>query len=191
MSVAAPLDRFEDVLAATRGGDERAFATLWRWLHPPLLRWLTVVARQDVEDIAADVWLSVTRALDSFEGDGEDFRRWVFTIARRRTIDRARRRARQLQAGSLDGVDPVDRTASSTALVDASESLAAALGLLQQLTPDQREVVALRVIVGMTVAETATVVGKSDVAVRVLCHRGLQALARLLEGQDLVTEVSA
>jgi RNA polymerase sigma-70 factor (ECF subfamily) len=52
--------------------------------------------------------------------------------------------------------------------------------MLRQLRPDQAEVVALRVIAGLTVTETAAVVNKSDGAVRVLCHRGLRALARQL-----------
>lgn len=181
---------FEDTLAAARRGDEREFAALWRWLHPPLLRWLTVVAGHDEEDIASEVWLSIARGLDRFVGDDQAFRRWVFTIARRRAIDRGRREARQPKAAPLDGIEPVDVHASSSSLVDRTADLAVALALLQQLSPDQREVVALRVIVGMTVAETAAIVGKSVAAVRVLCHRGLRNLARRV-GIDELAEASA
>ena len=184
-------DAFDDVLAAAREGDERAFAALWRWLHPSLLRWLTVVARFDVEDIASDVWLSVARGLDTFEGDDVGFRGWVFTIARRRVIDRTRHHARRPTVVPLEGVDPVDAAATSSARVDHMDSISAALELLAQLTPDQREVVALRVVAGMSVEETAAVVGKAESAVRVLCHRGLRVLARRLDADALSSEVSA
>jgi RNA polymerase sigma-70 factor (ECF subfamily) len=68
--------------------------------------------------------------------------------------------------------------------VDEANALAAAVALLRQLTPDQREVVALRVIVGMTVRETAMVVDKSEGAVRVLCHRGLRTMAERIEAEQ-------
>jgi RNA polymerase sigma-70 factor, ECF subfamily len=174
---------FEDVLASARAGDESAFAMLWRWLHPPLLRWLTVVAPGNVEDVASEVWLTVTRGLASFEGGDSDFRGWVFTIARRRVVDWSRHRDRQPPGTVLDEIDIADPAAMSSALVDAATALEAALALLQRLTPDQREVVALRVIVGMTVRETAMVVNKSEGAVRVLCHRGLRTLAQRLDAK--------
>jgi RNA polymerase sigma-70 factor (ECF subfamily) len=173
---------FEDVLKRARTGDESAFAVLWRWLHPPLLRWLGVVAPDGGDDVASEVWLSVVRGLDSFEGGEREFRGWVFTIARRRAVDWARHRRRQPVTAILNGVDmaaPVD--ASETLLADAA--IEAAVSLLRELSPDQAEVVALRVIAGLTVTETASVVNKSDGAVRVLCHRGLRALARRLHAE--------
>ncbi len=86
---------FDCTLCSAQGGDEVAFAALWRSLHPPLLRWLSVVAPGGAEDVESEVWVTVTRGLASFEGDERDFRAWVFTTARRRAIDWARRRKRE------------------------------------------------------------------------------------------------
>jgi RNA polymerase sigma-70 factor (ECF subfamily) len=183
------LSTFPALLAAARRGDETAFGALWRWLHPPLLRWLAVVAGEDADDIASEVWLAVARNLDGFEGDDQGFTGWVFTIARHRVIDGARRRARRPASGPLEGVDPVDPT--TAAALAAAEDLEATLALLRRLTADQREVVALRVIVGMSVAETAAVVGKSEAAVRVLCHRGLRSLADQIGTDQVASEESA
>ena len=168
---------FDDVLAAARAGDDAAFADLWRWLHPSLARWLSVVASGDVEDIESEVWMSIARNLPSFRGDDDDFRGWVFTIARRRAIDWGRRRQRRPTHLDLDGVDLVDVSGGGSVATDT----AAALAMMRRLTPEQREVLALRVIVGMSVAETAAVVHRSEGAVRVLCHRGLRTLERQLE----------
>jgi len=129
------------------------------------------------------------RGSDGFEGGDQQFTAWVFTIARRRVIDGARRRARRPRSGPFDGIDPADPT--TAAALSAAEELETTLDLLRRLTPDQREVVALRVIAGMSVAETADVVGKSEAAVRVLCHRGLRTLADHVDADRLSSEESA
>jgi RNA polymerase sigma-70 factor (ECF subfamily) len=164
---------FDDVLFAARAGDDRSFAEIWRWLHPPLVRWLRVVVAGDVEDIESEVWLSITRNLASFSGDERDFRGWAFTIARRRAIDWGRHRQRQPRVTALDGVDVAGHAAVSSPESDT----AAALAMLAELTPEQREVLALRIIVGLSVRQTAAVVQRTEGAVRILCHRGLRALA--------------
>jgi RNA polymerase sigma-70 factor, ECF subfamily len=169
-------DAFRDVLARACDGDEQAFLVLWRWLHPALVRWLGVVAPGGGGDVESDVWFAVVRDLDSFDGDELAFRGWVFTIARRRAIDWGRRR-RRLQTASLDGVELATRTDASERFWEQTE-LQAAVALLRTLKHEQAEVVALRIVVGLTVAETAAVVNKSAGAVRVLCHRGLRSLAR-------------
>ena len=177
---------FGDVLAAARSGDERAFAEIWRWLHPPLRRWLSVVVAGDVDDIESEVWLSVARSLASFDGDERDFRGWVFTIARRRAIDWGRHRQRQPRTTHLDGVEVPDHTPATSLATD----MATALAMLRTLTPEQREALALRVIVGMSARETAAVVNRTEGAVRVLCHRGLRTLARELDADRLADGIA-
>jgi len=89
---------FAGVLSAAASGDELAFARLWRDVHPALLRYLRVLTKDETvaEDVAAEVWVDVTRRLGSFTGDESAFRGWLFTLARRRAIDawRAAQRAR-------------------------------------------------------------------------------------------------
>ena len=77
--------------------------------------------------------------LDSFEGGEREFRGWLFTIARRRVLDSARRRCRQPATTVLDGIDvPVPGHANEALWADAD--VEAALALLRQLRPDQAEV---------------------------------------------------
>jgi len=182
-------DSFDDVLTAAQDGDEQAFGRLWRWAQPALLRWLSVVAPSGGEDVASEVWVSVIRGLDTFRGGDREFRAWFFTIARRRAVDGARHRQRRPRTVGLDGVDVPQPIELSEALAGEA-AVATAIGLLRSLRPDQAEVVALRIIAGLTVPETAAVVGRSDAAVRLLCHRGLRTLAKHL-GRDLVAEGSA
>ena len=79
---------------AARGGDEAGFATLWRDLHPRLLRYLRVRGDEAPEDLAAETWMHVVRGLPTFEGGVSEFRAWFFTIARHRAIDQGRARSR-------------------------------------------------------------------------------------------------
>jgi|SRR5512133_1723308 RNA polymerase sigma-70 factor (ECF subfamily) len=68
---------FPELLAAAQGGDEQAFAVLWRDLQPAVLRYFQVAARETAEDLAADTWVSVIRSLERFRGDERAFRAWV------------------------------------------------------------------------------------------------------------------
>ena len=86
---------FGDVLAAAQDGAQWAVAVLWQELHPRLLRFLRGLDPVAAEDVEADTWLAAARHLAGFHGDGQQFRAWMFTIARNRLNDwrRARRGA--------------------------------------------------------------------------------------------------
>jgi RNA polymerase sigma-70 factor (ECF subfamily) len=177
---------FPGLLAAAQGGDEQAFAVLWRELQPAVLRYLRVAAPAAAEDLAADTWISVIRGLGRFRGDEQNFRTWVFTAARHRAID-WRRQAVRRPVASLPAESLAERSAPddpAEAVLEA-QSTRAALALLAELPADQAEVVALRVLGGLGVAEVARITGKRPGAVRVLAHRGLRRLAKRLEAAGL------
>jgi len=128
------------------------------------------------DDVASQVWVDVARSLHRFDGDAGDLRRWLFTIARRRMIDAFRSRARHPE----DAVG-TPRTTTVADAADASiDRVAWAEDVLRRLPPAQAEVVMLRVVVGLDVAEVARVVDRSPGAVRVLCHRGLTCVLEIL-----------
>lgn len=174
---------FGAILDAAKRGDQQAFAVLWRDLQPSMLRYLRVIVPEAYEDLASETWLEVARGLDRFDGGEAGFRSWVFTVARHRVVDLRRREARQ----PVVPVDP-DAFPEQPVSADAAEaaletiSTRAALDLIARLPPDQAEVVALRIVGGLDVGQTAAIVGKRSGTVRVLSHRGLRRLAELLEG---------
>jgi RNA polymerase sigma-70 factor (ECF subfamily) len=182
---------FPAVLAAAQGGDEQAFAVLWRDLQPAVLRYLRVTAPAAVEDLAADTWVSVIRGLSRFRGDEQNFRTWVFTVARHRAVDWRRQAARR-PVEPLPLALAVEQAAPDDPAVQVLEaqSTRAALALVAELPADQAEVVALRVLGGLEVAEVARIVGKRPGAVRLLAHRGLRRLAKRLEAAGLARGVT-
>jgi RNA polymerase sigma-70 factor, ECF subfamily len=182
---------FPELLAAAQGGDEQAFAVLWRDLQPAVLRYFQVVAAQAAEDLAADTWMAVIGGLGRFRGDERAFRAWVFTVARHRAIDWRRQAARR-PTDSVPAERLSERPAPDDPAVEVVEgqSTRAALALVAELPPDQAEVVALRVLGGLEVAEVARIVGKRPGTVRVLAHRGLRRLAQRVEAAGLLGGVT-
>jgi len=183
--------RFPELLAAAQGGDEQAFAVLWRDLQPAVLRYFQVAANEVAEDLAADTWVSVIRRLGRFRGAEPAFRAWVFTVARHRVIDWHRQAARR-RMSSVPAEQLAERRAPDDPAVEVLEgqSTRAALALLAELPADQAEVVALRLFGVLEVAEVAGIVGKRPGTVRVLAHRGLRRLAKQLEAAGLAGGVT-
>ncbi len=184
-SQAMPDVPFEHTLAAAHSGDEQAFATLWRSLNPALLRYLRVIAPKIADDVASETWLQVVRGLRSFSGNEAGFKSWLFTIARSKATDAARREARRPLEISDDAELPPRAAADDTA--DAAIEridTEAALALIAKLPPDQAEIVMLRVVAGLEVADVARVVRKSPGAVRVTSHRALRRLRELLRSSE-------
>ena len=177
----------DDLLDRARSGDESAFAGVYRDLQPRLLRYLQVQAPDLAEDVAADTWLDVARAIGGFDGDSTAFRSWLFAIARNRLVDAIRRSSRrplrlvddaaelEALAGAAGGPD--DHVG---ARAEAYEATQRAIALVRTLPPDQAEVVMLRVLAGLEPTEVALLVGKPVGSVRVLAHRGLRRLARTI-----------
>lgn len=147
---------------------------VYRRLAPAVLGYLRGQRVPDPEDLLGEVFLQVTRSLDRFRGDeDEDLRRWVFTIARHRVVDDVRRRARRpstVEARTLDVPAPRDPPGFDPDLLDA----------LGHLNHDQREVIALRFIADLSLADVAKITRRSVGAVKSMQLRGLDELARIL-----------
>jgi RNA polymerase sigma-70 factor (ECF subfamily) len=165
------------VLAHALEGDEDALRVVFRAYHPGLLRYLRGRLPTLAEDLAAQSWLDAVRNRARFVGDAEDFRRWLYTIARRRVQDELRRRGRRPE----DIVASVPETGAGDAAMGRRDSVEQALELVRRLPPDQADAVLLRVVAGMDVAEVAEVMERSEGSVRVLVHRGLRRLRELVE----------
>ena len=172
-------------LQRARRGDRDALGEVWRAVNPSVLRFLRGRGCASPDDVAAQVWIEVARGLDRFDGGGGDFRRWLFTIARRRAVDELRRQGRR-----AEDAWPEPPVVACDGPAGAVEGLDWALATVRRLPPEQAEVVLLRVVVGLDVGEVAQLVGKSAGAVRVLAHRGLKRLGELLgaEAQIAVTQ---
>jgi RNA polymerase sigma-70 factor (ECF subfamily) len=172
---------FGEMMAAAAQRDEAALTDLYRTYNGGLVQFLWARYGDEAEDLAAETWIGVAQALPGFKGDERDFRRLLYTVARRRGIDHARKRTRRR-------TDPADVHEMALpaggdvaeAVVDADASRRAVRQVAASLPPDQAEVLLLRVVAGLDVAEVAQIVGRRPAAVSVLQTRALRRLAERL-----------
>jgi RNA polymerase sigma factor (sigma-70 family) len=179
------LDDFDRVLAQARRGSPEAFQSLYGDLVRPVAAYLRNKGVADVEDATSEVFLAVFTGLDGFSGGRPEFRSWVFTITHRRAVDHWRRLSRTPAMTDFAPEDD-DRTAAA-AEDEALDSLGTARvrELLDTLTPDQRDVLLLRIVADLTLEQTAEVLDKPTGAVKSLQHRGLAALRRVIEAEGV------
>jgi len=168
---------FGVTLANARTGDEAAFACIFRDVQPALLRYLRVITAEP-EDVAGETWIQVVTGLRRFRGEEQDFRAWLFTIARNRAADAGRSRHRRA-AVPLDMTEAAQQPTTADAADQALEAVStqAAMELIKSLPREQAEIIVLRVVAGLDAGDVAKIVGKTPGAVRVAAHRGLRRLA--------------
>ena len=180
-------DDFQQLLEQARAGEGTALGFLFRDLHPRILRYLQTLEPSEAEDLASDTWLDVSAGLGRFGGDERALRAWAFTIARRRLVDLRRRRMRRptvaTEAERLEEIGPTGDVEDEAMTELATGS---ALKRIARLSPEQAEVVLLRVLGGLSVEDVARLIDKRPVTVRVIQHRALRRLARQLS-QERVT----
>jgi RNA polymerase sigma-70 factor (ECF subfamily) len=169
----------DDALDAARSGHARGFEDLFRALGTPVVAYLRARSVSDPDDLANEVFVRAFGRLASFEGDSERFRSWLFTIAHHIAIDDRRRRARRVDEVAFEGAEAEPHGDVETEVLErlAGERVRT---LLERLSPDQRDVLLLRVVGDLSVEQTAAVVEKSYEAVKALQRRGLASLRRQL-----------
>ncbi len=151
-------------------------AELYERLSASVLGYLRSTGATDPEGCLGDTFLQVAHDLGAFPdaGDPDAERRWVFTIARNRMLDAARRERRRPRV-SGDAVP--DRSTEAEDVGGPDPELVAALA---RLTDDQREVLALRFVADLPLEAVAHMTGRSTGAVKALQHRALEELRRAL-----------
>lgn len=171
-----------ELVERAQQGDGGAFGDLYERFHPEIYRYLLRHLdgrRETAEDLTEEVFLKVFERLARYQFRGLPFSAWLYRIARNHLIDHLRARPKQA-VGSIElGPEiPVRRAEAALNRSLDRQELTYALG---RLTSDQRQVVMLRFLDGLSTQETALAIGKSEDAVKKLQARGLVQLRRILE----------
>jgi RNA polymerase sigma-70 factor, ECF subfamily len=190
--ISAPRDPDVDdqqrVVAAARQGDDAAWESLYLSLYPRLRAFFA--RRLGIEHADDAVSETITRAvasIDRFQWGEAGFDGWVFGIARHvsadhhRAVDRGRRYrhiGRLFSGGKTDGTAPVDQD------VVIGDDQALIRRLFTRLSPDEREVLELRVIAGLSSEQVGEALGRQPGAIRTAQSRALAYLRQLMEEHD-------
>ena len=126
------------------------------------------------------------RSIDRFVGNQANFASFLYQIARFQVIDERRARNRRVEIEDDLSIDLVDPGAGPSEVVERSDAAGRTHEALQALTPEQREVIVLRVFFGLTGPETAEALDKPVGAIRSLQNRAEARLRSLLESGAVV-----
>ena len=172
------MQSFEDVLLAARAGAEWAWERIYAELAPGVRGYLRANGASDPDDLVSETFLQVVRGLAGFEGDERAFRGFVYTIAHRRLLDEHRRRFRRPSAPTAPDELALLAPPGGDVEDDAHASLDAerVRAAIDDLPPDQRAVLLLRILGDLTIEQVAEAVGKKPGAVKALQRRALRRI---------------
>ena len=174
-----------------QGGDRAAFAELYEQLAPKIYAHFYHRVNgnpQLAEDLTEDVFVKVLAKLDRYQDRGLPFAAWVYRIAQNHLIDYYRKASSRGTVPIDERIGLIDRGAEQS--LDRGLTREWLVAALQRLTEDQRRVIVLRFLQGMSTLETALAVDKTEDAVKKLQARGLLALRRVL-GDEALADLAA
>ena len=165
-----------------RGGDTEAFGLLYDHYQSSVFRFLFYRTRssQLAEDLTSETFFRALRSMSNFRWQGKDFGAWLMTIARNLATDHFKAGRTRLELTTEDMGVHDDATEGPESAVLAGLTNEILLCALKALPAEQRDCLIMRFLQGMSIAETAAVLGRSDGAVKQLQLRGVRNLAKLM-----------
>jgi len=174
--------RMMDLVERAQAGEAEAFGCLYDQYSDTVYRYIyyRVGGKATAEDLTSETFLRALRRIGTFTWQGRDFGAWLVTIARNLVADhfKSSRFRLEVTTGEMLDANEVERSPEDSVLESLSN--AALLDAVRRLNPQQQECVTLRFLQGLSVAETARVMGKNEGAIKTLQYRAVRTLARLL-----------
>lgn len=164
-------------------GDAEAFGVLYSTHLDAIYRYIffRIGEQQEAEDLTETVFLKAWEALPGYKDLGNPFSSWLYRIAHNVIID-FHRRSKPLVENAEDYLpgDGQDESPSTLGIIIESENLSELARAISQLNVEQQQVISLRFIQGLSHSEIATVIGKNEGTCRMIQHRALVTLNKLL-----------
>lgn len=178
----AEASRLIALVELARGGDSEAFGQLFDHYHTSVYRFIyyRVSSVALAQDLASETFFRALRSMSSFRWQGKDFGAWLMTIARNLTADHYKSGRTRLEYTTEDMGAHDSSTEGPENAVLASLSNETLLKALSDLPTEQQECLIMRFLQGLSIAETAEILSRSDGAVKQLQLRGVRNLAKLL-----------
>ncbi|MFI1517903.1 ECF subfamily RNA polymerase sigma factor, BldN family [Kitasatospora cineracea] len=171
-----------ELVERAQNGESEAFGRLYDHYADTVYRYIyyRVGSRATAEDLTSETFLRALRRIGTFTWQGRDFGAWLVTIARNLVADHFKSSRFRLEVTTGEMLDSNECERSPEESVLESLSNAALLDAVRRLNPQQQECVTLRFLQGLSVAETARIMGKNEGAIKTLQYRAVRTLARLL-----------
>jgi len=176
-----PSDIDDGTIERARAGDQQALAAVYDWYLPRVYRY--VLSRlgnvAEAEDLTEDIFLRMLGAIADYKRTGVPFSAWLFRIARNHLVSYYRKNGNRKDHGALQET-MADSRQDPASIVETQLMLGEVAVAVQRLPDAQRDVIALRFAVGLSIAETAQVLGKRQGNVKALQHKAVTRLQKIL-----------
>ena len=170
------------LVARAQEGDAEAFGELYDHYVTMVHRYVyhRVGDRATAEDVTSETFVRALRRIDSLSFQGRDVGAWLVTIARNIVLDHVKSSRYRLEVATADMRDADRATDGPEDAVVQHLANRELLACVQRLGSEQQECIVLRFIHGLSVSETAAIMGKKDGAIKALQHRAVRRLAGLV-----------
>lgn len=168
------------VFEAAQQGDNHSFGKLYDYHFDAIFRFVYYRTnhQQTAEDLTEEVFLKAFRSLPSLKGGTETLRGWLYSIARNTIIDHYRKAKETINLDALEELPSYEDSVVDR--LEASDDTVALLETLKKLSSEQQTILKLRFFENLSIAEIAATLNKSEGNIRIIQHRGLQQLKKLL-----------
>ncbi len=165
-------------------GDADAFGALYLQHLDAIYRYVRfrIGNAHDAEDLTEQIFLKAWEALPRYRQRGLPFASWLYRIAHNKVIDYQRRSSNEVLTDMSVTADMTSPESGVLEQIIQAGEIEALSSAIRQLPPEQQQVIVLRFIEGLDHTQVARIIDKSEGACRVIQHRALAALNRLLTG---------
>lgn len=182
-------ERLAALVPLAADGDRRALQDIMRIIHPPVLRYCRARIgggrHPTAEDVSQEICLAVATSIGSYVDKGRPFMAFVYGIAFNKVTDAHRAMGRDQSTPTEEIPEAASQDGSPEDFALAEDGSNRVRALLDTLSEKARNIIILRVFVGLSAEETAEIVGSTPGAVRVAQHRAVAQLRKGLGGGQL------
>ena len=172
-------------------GEESAIEELYRSHFDVIFRYVFFRLRSQAsaEDVTSQVFLGMVHGLESYRDEGKPFVAWLYGIAQKQIAFFLRSQSRAPEQVDIDVLSEVAaQTAGPHATAEQRELRGTVAQALTKVPDAQREVLVLRYVMALSIADTAVLMGRTEGAIKQLQVRGLSALKEILAKEGLRSE---
>lgn len=165
-----------------KGGKTEAFGRLYDYYLPKIYRFilLKVGHREEAEDLSHQVFLKAWQNISGYSEKGFPFSSWLYRIARNSIIDSYRRSKPSVNIDEAIGMEELV-SRPDVGKIDDKKTISEIMKFLQDLKGDEKDVVIMRFIEELSIKEIAESIRKSEGAVKVIQHRAIKKLKKMLK----------
>ncbi len=175
------LDGEVQIVKSAVGGDSSAFGALYDHYQPMIYRFVLVKVsrREEAEDLTHQVFLKAWQNIGGYKDIGFPFSSWLYKIARNHVVDHYRARKNLISLENA-GADDLALQYSFHGTVGEKMEIERVRGAVAKLKPEYQDVIMMRFVEDLAIRETAEAMGKSEGAVKLLQHRAIKELKKML-----------